>query len=708
MKLSSYLIIQALACLVAGGAFDPDPKMFPDWEKTDKFDPEKLYQLKRMGSPNLSPDRSKVVYSQYQYNIEDNASGTNLRLVDISKGYDSAIDLTEYKYKQGDSSPIWINDNLVAFTAVRGTLGSNIFTISLNDNKITQVTNYTNGISGIIYSKEANAIAFLSNIYKDMGMEESAKERKRIAELPSSGVVHDKMNVRFWDHWILKDRSQLFTIPVISDKSSLKVTGNPVNISGKYQGEWGLEPDSYNFSPDGKNIIFVANIEGVNEAWSVEAGIFETASDGSGPLTRLNSNYQGGSSSPVYSNDGKSIAWLQQLDNKYDSDQSQVTLYDIASKVQKRLIPSWDRSPSSIKFSHDSSKLILNVPYEKDQALFELNISDNSLKRLSKDGVVSLVSQLASDSYLITINNFQHPDSLFILSMNADGTYETKEVTFENKKALDNLWFSPTESYWFTGALNETVQALILYPHGFDPSCVYPVFYLIHGGPHSSWRDAWSWRWNPNIYANQGFIVVIVNFHGGDAYGQKFTDSILRNWGSYPYEDLMTGLDVLLENAPFADKENVLGVGASYGGYMVNWLAGHTDRFKAFVNHDGIFGTVGMYYSTDIIDFMEVEFGIPWIPEDRIIYEKYSPETYVDNWKTPMLVIHGDLDFRVPLSEGLSTFTALQRRGIDSKFVYYPNENHWVLNPQNALHWISEILDWCGKYTNTTVWALNE
>ncbi|OLY84652.1 Dipeptidyl-peptidase 5 [Smittium mucronatum] len=706
MRFCCLLTIPFLATHVLSDAFNPDPNSFPDWGKTGKFDPETFVELKRLSTPVLSPNRTKVVYSQYQYNIKDNANGRNLRLFDIQKGFQSAIDLTDYKYKQGDSSPIWVSDDLIAFTATRGTAASNIFTISTTSLKITQVTNFTNGISGISYGKEAGRIAFISKVYKGMGLEESAKERKRIASLPSSGIVFDHQNVRFFDTWILKDRSQLFTIPVKLVNNSITTTGDPVNIVEKYEGEWGLEPSGYDFSADGKSIVFSAKIEGKNEAWSADTGIFVSPVDGSTAPTRLNSNYQGSSASPVYSNDGKSIAWLQQTSKQNVYGQNQVLIYDTSTKTQTRLVEYWDRSPNSISFSDDDSKLILTVPYEKDVALFELLISNNTLTRISQDGTTSLVSQLSNDSYLVLTNTFQYPDTLFKLSKDSNGKYESIQISFENNPVLDKLWFSPTETFWFNGALNETVQALVLYPYGFNPSRKYPVFYLIHGGPHSSWYDGWSWRWNPNIYANQGYLLVIVNFHGGDAYGQKFTDSILKNWGSYPYEDLMTGLDVLLDNAPFADKENVLGVGASYGGYMVNWMNGQTDRFKAFVNHDGIFNTVGMYYSTDIIGYMEVEFGIPWIPEDRKVYEKYSPETYANNWKTPMFVVHSGMDFRVPISEGLSTFTTLQRKGIESKFLYFPDENHWVLKPQNVLFWVSEILEWCGKYTNTTVWSL--
>ncbi|OMJ08498.1 Dipeptidyl-peptidase 5, partial [Smittium culicis] len=672
MKFCSLLVLPSLAFVTFADVFNPDPSQFPDWSKVGRFDPEIFVQLKRMSSPTVSPNNKFVVYSQNQYNNTLNSRGTNLRLVDLTKGFSSAIDLTEFVYGQGDSSPVWIDDNTIAFTAVRGSPASNIFTVSTVDRSIKQLTNYTNDIGGIVYSKDAGSIAFTSMVYQGMDLEQSAAERQRINDLPSSGVVHNKLFVRHWDTWILQDRSQLFTIPVSNSYGSISVAGNPVNICAKYTGAWGLEPNYYEFSPDGKRILFNAKIQGMEESWQTESGIFEAPVDGSAEPKRLNSNFKGAASNPVYSPDGSKIAWLQMATRGYESDQNQVILYDIKTATQKRVISSWDRSPSAIYFSNDSTKLYLEVSYEKDVAIFEVDLAADKLTRLTADGTYSFVSQLSDSSFLVTKNTMQFPTRLFTMNKAQDGTCTESQVTFEDNDILNSLWFSKAESFWFVGALNENVQGMVLYPYGFDPACKYPVIYLIHGGPQSSWNDGWSWRWNPNIYANQGFVTVIVNFHGGDAYGQAFTDSITHNWGTYPYQDLMTGLDVVIHNAKFVDEENIVAAGASYGGYMINWINGHTDRFKALINHDGVFNTVGMYYMTEELWFMEHDMGIPWVAADREIYDKYNPEKFTANWKTPTFIIHSELDFRIPVSEGLSAFTVLQRKGIDSKFLYFP------------------------------------
>ncbi|OMJ28332.1 Dipeptidyl-peptidase 5 [Smittium culicis] len=709
MKFLGVFIITYLVHLGLADVFYPSSSQFPDWKKYTKLNPEILIQLKTIDSIALSPNKKQVVYSQSKYNKIDNTNKRNLRLVDITKGLKSAIDLISFTEDYDDYEPIWLNDSTVAFLAVRGSQALNVFTVSTVDGKVSQLTNFTSSVSNIVYSKEAGRLAFTAYVYKGMTMDQSVVESDRIENLPSSGVVHKKLFVRHWNEWILDDRSQLFTIPISNAQNSFKVTGDPVNIVEKYTGEWGLQPDNYQFSPDGKRILFTAKIEGKAEAWETEVGVFEAPVDGSAAPTRLNTNYQGAASSAAYSPDGNSIAWLQMATRGYESDQNRVILYDIASKAQTRLIPDWKYSPNLIKFSEDSKRIFFTAPYEKDRPLFQIDIATNKLTRRTGEGTVRAMFQASESSFVISLSTLQFPDSLFIVDFKSSYDIgKLSQSTFENKEVLDTLWLSPTETFWFEGAMNECIQAMLLYPFGFDPAKKYPVIYLLHGGPQQSWNDGWSTAWNPNMYANQGFVVVIVNFHGGDAYGQDFTDSIRHNWASYPFEDLMAGLDVLASNAPFIDMGRIVGIGASFGGYMVNWLNGNTDRFKAFVNHNGVFNTVGMYYMTDELWMMEHDMGIPWNKADREIYERNNPERFTANWKTPTLIIHSDLDFRIPISEGISAFTVLQRKGIDSKLLYFPNEGHALFEHNNELKWLSEILGFSGSHTNTTVWSLGQ
>ncbi|OMJ09049.1 Dipeptidyl-peptidase 5 [Smittium culicis] len=706
MKFLGVFFITSLAHLGLADVFNPSPSQFPDWTKYTKFNPEILIQLKTIDSIALSPNKKQVVYSQSLYNITDNKYISNLRLVDITKGFSTVVDLTSFTEDQYDDHPIWLDDSTVAFLAVRESQELNVFTVSISDGKVIQLTNFTGSVSNIVYSKEAGRLAFTGSVFKGMSMEESTVESDRIDALPNSGLVYNKLFTRHLNGWISDIRRQLFTIPISNTKNSVKVTGEPVNIVEKYTGEWGLQPDKYEFSPDGKRILFTAKIEGKSEAWETEVGVFEAPVDGSAAPTRLNTNYHGAASSATYSPDGNSIAWLQMATRAYESDQNRVILYDVASKTQTRLIPDWKYSPNLIKFSHDSKSIFFTAPYEKDRPIFQIDIATNKLTRRTGEGTVGTMLQASESSFVVSLSTLQFPDSLFIVDFKSSSDIgELSQLTFENKEVLDNLWLSQTETFWFKGAKNECVQAMLLYPFGFDPSKKYPVIYLLHGGPQQSWNDGWNTAWSPNMYANQGFVVVIVNFHGGDAYGQDFTDSIRHNWASYPFEDLMTGMDVLANNAQFIDMDRIVGIGASFGGYMVNWMNGNTDRFKAFVNHNGVFNTVGMYYMTDELWFMEHDMGIPWNKTDREIYEKNNPERFTANWKTPTLIIHSKNDYRIPLSEGVSAFTVLQRKGIDSRLLYFPDEDHFVSQPHNMLKWFSEILDFSGSHTNTSVWS---
>ncbi|PVV03463.1 hypothetical protein BB560_002048 [Smittium megazygosporum] len=702
MRLLVSAIVAFLPAFVRPDVFNPDPSIFPDWSKTGVFTPEHVVQAKRLGGYSLSPNKKRVVFQQYQYNMTDNKSGTEVKLLDLSTYSQGPTTLIPYKYGQSDSSPTWYDDETILFTSVRSSPASNLFSVSAKDGTVKQVSNFTNDISGIVYSSQAKRVAFVAMVYQNVGLEESAKLAAELSENPSSGVVHDKLFVRHWDTWITKQRAQLFTVPVGAANGTLAVTGAPVNVVAKYTGEWGLEPDYYTFSPDGSSILFSAKIQGREEAWQTEAGIFIAPVDGSSAPVRLNSNFKGAASSPNYSPDGKSVVWLQMATPGYESDQNQVIYYDIATQKQTRLIPDLETSPSSVWFSDSGESLYLIIPTQKDNPLFVLDLDTQSLSRRVTDGVTASAVEISDDELLILHHTFQYPPTLFKISTKGD--ISKTQITFENDSWLKGLWMSPTETFWFTGALNEKVQGLVLYPFGFDKSKKYPISFIIHGGPQISWYDRWSTGWNLNNYANQGYIVIVINFHGGDAYGQNFTDSITHNWGTYPYEDLMTGLDYFVENAEYADGNNVAALGASYGGYMINWINGQTDRFKALVNHDGVFSTVSMSYSTEELWFVEHDLGKPYVESQRALVEKFNPERYVANWKTPTLIIHGENDFRIPLSEGISTFTALQRRGIDSKLLYFPDENHWVLKPANYLLWSSEMFKWIGKYTNVTTW----
>ncbi|PVU91784.1 hypothetical protein BB561_004219 [Smittium simulii] len=700
---SNYIFVSlCLSAVTLADVFNPDPKIFPNWDKVKRFTPDQNTQMKKLGFFDLSPNKQHVVFSQSQYNNTSNKSTNSLYLIDLNSP-GAAAELTEKSYTTSDSNPIWINEDIVAFLAVRGSPATNLFTVSVSSKTITQVTNFTNSIGGIVYNSAAKKIAFTSSVYQGKNMEESAAERKRIAGLSTSAVEYNQLLLTYWDTWIKKDKAQIFTITVDVSKNSLKLVDSPVNVVSKYNGQYGLEPSSFAFSADGQEIVFSAAIPNRDAGWSTEAGVFTTPSDGSAAPKRHNNEFKATASQVAYSPDTKYVAWLQMTVDGYGSDQNQVILLDLFTGKHSRLISDFDNSPSVLKFSSDSKHLYLVAGVEKDVALFKVNIETDQMTRLTKDGSVSSFAEISSEKLIINISTLQYPNSLYTIDV--QGKADPKKVYFENDKALEGIWVSPTETFWFTGALNEKVQGLVLYPYGFDPSKKHPVAMLIHGGPHASWTDSWSYRWNGNLFANQGYIIVIINFHGGNNYGQNFTNSVLKNWGTHPYYDVINGFDYFLDNAKYSDSNNTVALGASYGGYMINWINGHTDRFRALVLHAAVFNTVAISYTTDTVGFMYVEQGEPLIPSERAVSEANSPEKFAANFKTPSLVTHGMLDYRVPLSEGIAAFNALQRVGVDSKFILFPDENHWIMKPGNSLKWHTEVFAWIGKYSNMTTWS---
>ncbi|PWA00947.1 hypothetical protein BB558_002973 [Smittium angustum] len=703
MKFQGFYFSISFIGLVLADFTEPNHSDFPDWGSVDRFTPDHLVKMKNMNGAVVSPNKSKLVYSQCVYESTKASMGCNLRFIDLNQGYESAYDLTQFDVGKYDTFPIWINDNLVAFISSDKTSPDNISAVSIVD-KSVKVIKEVDGISGILYSSIAKKIAFTTPVFKGMSPEESSKESERIAQSPYTGVVYDKLPARNKDSWVTDKKTQLFTVDLNIVDNSLEISETPINVVEKYTGEWGLEPTSYSFSPDGKNILFTAKIQESDESWINRDGVFTVRVDGSDSPTLLNTLFQGSALSPVYSPDGKYIAWLQKIRRGYESDKNRIILVDVEANEQKRIASNWDKSPDLIKFSDDSSKLYLRTPFETDTALFSLDLKSEDFKRMTDAGSVNYFKELEPDSILVTIATFKHPETVFILNTTEGG--KIKQVNFENSEVLDKVWLSHADTFWFTGALNQKVQGMVLYPYGFNPSKKYPVALLIHGGPHKSSRDDWEHGLNANIFANQGYLVLIINFHGSDSYNKDFTDSVVRNWGSYPYEDLMKGLDFFLESAKYADRENVVALGTSYGGYMANWINGNTQRFKALVTHAGVFNLNSFYYSTDELFRAEHDIGIPWDENEKQALENFNPEQFVYSMKTPTLVIHGELDYHVPITEGISTFTALQRRNIESRFLYFPNDSNGIYNLNSLLQWYSEILGWIGKHTDVDVWKL--
>ncbi|KAJ2081253.1 dipeptidylpeptidase [Coemansia sp. RSA 988] len=454
--------------------------------------------------------------------------------------------------------------------------------------------------------------------------------------------------------------------------------------------------DSFTFSSDGRQIAFVAKKPGVDYAWRTTSYVYLADVDGTAAAP-INENGEGASSSPVFSHDGTKLAYLQMKSATYEADRNQIKVYDFGSKSTVSVASDWDRSPANILWADEATLLATYNDWGR-RKLAKIDIVTGVVTPIiEKHSVGSMQRIPNTNKLLISYDAFDMPTDLYAVSI---GNGYIEQITSLNPQLGNEVYLSSPEDVAFVGADNATIHGFMLHPPDFDAQKKYPLAYVIHGGPQSSFADSWSTRWNLNIFAAAGFVTVAMDFQGSTGYGQDFTDAIRNQWGGKPYESLMLSLQQLLDAHLYIDRDRMVALGASYGGYMINWLNGHTDIFKAFVNHDGVFSLVSTYYSTDELYFPETESeGVPFDREARENYERWSPERFVSEWKTPTLVIHGQKDYRLTISEGLSTFTALRRQGIPARLLYFPDENHWVLKPANSLRWHREVLDWIARWT---------
>jgi dipeptidyl aminopeptidase/acylaminoacyl peptidase len=441
-------------------------------------------------------------------------------------------------------------------------------------------------------------------------------------------------------------------------------------------------------------LYFAARIRDENEPSSTNFDIYQAPVNGDGPIVNLTSDNPAWDTQPVLSPDGQNLAWLAMARPGFEADRFQIMIRDLQSGKVRKLAPDWDRSASSLAYSPDGASVLVKAQDLGSLPLWRIDLESGEPLKLVGQGHVNGFNA-GPDGVVFTRDDLKSPAELFMLE---EGSSEPRQLTHFTAQQLKRVQMGDFEQFAFEGAGNEKVYGYVVKPAGYKKGQKYPVAFLIHGGPQGSFGNHFHYRWNPQTYAGQGFAAVFIDFHGSTGYGQEFTDSISGDWGGQPLTDLQLGLAAALERYDFLDGERVCALGASYGGYMVNWIAGNwPQRFDCLVNHDGVFDQRMMYYSTEELWFPEWEHGGPYFSNPKG-YEKHNPVNHVEQWQTPMLVIHGELDFRIPVTQGIAAFTALQRRGIESRFLYFPDENHWVLKPHNSVRWHQEVNQWLHRY----------
>jgi dipeptidyl aminopeptidase/acylaminoacyl peptidase len=516
--------------------------------------------------------------------------------------------------------------------------------------------------------------------------------------------IFSRLFYRHWNAFTEFKRSHLFVVGADADASQSNTARDltpgdhdvpPFSLGGQ---------DMYAISPDGQEVAYTSNIDEV-EATSTNNEIFVAPIAGGTP--RKISTSSGADTTPLYSPDGKYLAWRSQARAGFEADKWRLLVQDRQSGRTRDLTEKFDRSAGSFAWQSDSKLLLFTAEDRGGAPIFGVSVSAEAMKpagggapELHADDLV-----FSGNTLFLARMSVKAPNEIWRMDSPSDDELATysldsllKPVTHMNDALLSQIDMQPLESFTFKGWNNEKVQGFMVKPPGFDPNKKYPVKFLIHGGPQGAWGNEWTYRWNAELFAATGnYVVVMINFHGSTGYGQKFTDSISGDWGGKPYVDLMKGLDYVEKTYPFIDKNRVAALGASYGGYMANWLLGHTNRFKCIVSHDGMFNAEATYGTTEELWFANWEFGgPPW--KKRDVYRKWSPHEYAANFKTPTLVVHGQNDYRLDVSQGFDLFTTLQVLKVPSKMLYFPDEGHWVLKPQNSQLWYKTVNDWVDQW----------
>jgi dipeptidyl aminopeptidase/acylaminoacyl peptidase len=691
-------IVSAMAILLMGGVFVQISAQ-PTAKKAFTF--EDMMALKRIGGPVVSPDGKWVLFAAVDVDLKENKRTSHLWVVPTAGGPARQFPGTP----AGESGGRWSPDgkSYLYLSAAEG--GSQVWIGGFDPTSGTpngapkKITSISTEADGPIWSPDGKNIVFVSEVFP--GCMDDACNKFSDQERANSKVkamVFEHLLFRHWNHYTAGKRSHLFIVPAEGGVAKDLTPGNhdvpPFSLGGQ---------DAYAISPDSKEVAFTSNWDEVG-ATSTNNDIFVVPITGGEP--KKLSTSPGGDSTPLYSPDGKWLAWRMQKRAGYESDRFRLVVYDRNSGEIRNLTEDFDQWVETIAWSPDSKYIYFTSENKGEAPIYRLDVAAahapvsaariraNAIQEITR-GVNDELS-VTPDGKMLVFSRLstQAPNEVYKMDLDSK---KVEELSHLNDATLAKIDMQPVESFWFAGAGGTKVQGFLLKPPRFNKDAKYPVKFLIHGGPQGQWGDEWSYRWNAELFAADGYVVIMINPRGSTGYGQAFVDGVNKDWGGKPYIDLMNGLDYAEKTYPFIDKNRECALGASYGGYMINWILGHTNRFKCLVSHDGMFNTESAYGSTEELWFPEWEFG-DTVWANREGYRKWSPHLFATQFKTPTLVVHGQLDYRLDVSEGFQLFTTLQRLKIPSKMLYFPDEGHWVLKPQNSELWYKTVDGWVDSY----------
>lgn len=658
---------------------------------------EDMFRFQRVSEPRLSPDGSQVAYVVTTVDFDKNATSAALWLAPTAGG--APRQLTNSPGKK-DKHPRWSPDGKQILFESNRSGDSQLWLIDLAGGEARQLTSIATEASTGIWSPDGKSIAFVSTVlpeFSDKPYKESNelnKKRKEETEKnPVKARVFKQLFFRHWDEYVEDKRKHLFVMQVPAPGG----TAEPRDVTPGDRDAYPTSStfsvgDDFTFSPDSKHLVFTATPE-KDEAWSTNFDICRVPVAG-GKVECLSAANAAADSAPRFSPDGQWLAWRAQKKAGYEADRWEIVVTDAEAKAKPRSVTAdLDASADDFLWAPDSATIYFTAEQKAASPIMATTVKDGKVRKVI-DGNTNGDLSISRDGKTLAFARagLHHPAEVFVGSPEGPA----RNVSQVNTALLAELDLPRPESVEVKGAGGTPMQMWILKPPGFDPKKKWPLAYLVHGGPQGAWEDGWSFRWNPQLWAAQGYVVALPNPRGSTGFGQKYTDEISGDWGGKCYEDLMAGV-AYLEKLPYIDTDRMASAGASFGGYMMNWFAGHTTKFKTLISHCGVYNFDSMYATTEELWFDEWEHGgPPWATRDS--YEKHSPHRFAKNFKTPMLIIHNDLDFRVPTSEGLQLFTTLQRLKVPSKMINFPDEGHWVVKPANSAYWHKEVFAWLAKY----------
>ena len=643
---------------------------------------EHLWQLDRISGLAISPDGDKSLYQITRYDTDENSSSSYIYLLDNQSGESKQL-----TFNGKESSPFWCPEGQqIGFISRRDDQPGQLYILEHGWGEAKKVTDLPVGVFSPQWFPDGKRIAFATNIHPDYNGDWD-KLQEIIDEQNDSKItakVTENVMYRFWDRWLTNGFfPRLFSVEIESGEiiDLMPETSNYFNMMGGV---------SYDISPDSETIAVSMNSTPAPFE-QLNYDIFLLNSDGSGEMINITDHNEASDVNPVFSPNGDFLAYGQQNLYHFYADNVQLVIYDLGRDSRTNITENIDLSCSGLKWSADQSSLYFHAQHQAKTAVWSIPVNGGEAKKLFPGGSSSSVS-VAGDRLLFLNHSLTHPTDIFSMDKNGN---DLKRLTHVNEDIMGNLKLGEVKDLHYKGANEVDVQMYVIYPPDFDENQEYPLVMLIHGGPHGIFGDTWHYRWNAKVFAAAGYVVAMPNFHGSTSFGQEFAQSIHGSHADLPFRDVMKATDYM-EAKKYIDPNRTAAAGGSYGGYMVSWIAGHTDRYKALINHAGVYN-IHLQFSADYTANRKYQYdGSPWENFDNLMED--NPAMFAHNFQTPMLIIHGERDYRVPVGHGLLVYGIYKEMGLDARLIYFPDENHWILSPQNSIFWYGEFIDWLDRY----------